>query len=189
MALLTMFGASGFSVLYPDLYEGGLRSPQDAAELLFGLEDQGWLRVLTWAERKDQFRPATKRSRKDFLTAHENVKPRWDPDVDYGETNLHFDLTVEGKAEYLRREGETKDEDAWKGQLEDREVVVWATSEANTRRVARRLVRQSYVAPEGQRMAFRRHAVEPATFELKTEEQFNGVRVTYGLRLAKAGAN
>jgi hypothetical protein len=180
MALLTdERGLAGFSVLYPDLYEGGLKSPRDAAELLFSLEEQGWLRVLNWGGQKETYRPASKRARKDFLSAHQNV--------DYGEANLHFEITDEGKAERLRRRGPTKDEDAWKGQLGDREVIVWATSEANARRVARQLVRLSFVAPEDHRVAFRRHQVEPDTFELNTGEQFNGVRVTYRLRFVKAG--
>jgi hypothetical protein len=189
MALLTMGGGpSGFSVLYPDLHEGGLRRPQDAVEFLFGLEESGWLRILTWSERDDRYRAASKRFRQDFLRAHENVKPKWDPDVDYGEGNLHFELTDEGKAEYLRREGPTHEDDAWKAEGGDGELFVWATSEANARRFARRLVRH-YVAPEGHRVAFRRHKVEPAEFVLNTGERFDGVRVTYRLRFAQAGAS
>ncbi len=108
--------------------------------------------------------------------------------MDYGEANLHFELTDDGKAEYLRRRGPTKADDAWKAEGGDGELVVWATSEANARRFARRLVRQ-YVVPDGQRVAFRRHEVEPTEFELSTGERFDGVRVTYQLRFAKAGAN
>jgi hypothetical protein len=192
---------TGFSIIYLELRSHGMKGPPDALAFLFGLEERGWIKVRRYEEdgpRRHKWKVASKRYRQDFLKEHDQYfrklqarKPRWsqDPDLDYGEFNLHFVITGEGKAEYLQREGPTEDKHAWEAQLEADELTVWAPTEEIARSIARQSARRDYFAPAGSRVAFRRSSCEPAAFELKTGERFDGVRVTYRLQVvAAAGA-
>jgi hypothetical protein len=140
---------------------------------LESMEARGWLRVLAF---DGEYRAADAKSRKAALAAYEaELLPdpeRADPsiDMDFG---LYFEITDDGKAEYVRREGPTEDEAAWKAERANGSLSVWAKTEEIAERVALQTLR-------GQRQIQQRTAMR-CTFELATGELVNGVRVIFRL--------
>src|SRR5439155_25688311 len=82
--------------------------------------------------------------RQRVLEQHAAIKPKWDPDVDYGDLNLHFELTDAGKAEWLRRRGPTPDEYAWMAEFGKGSISFRAKTEDIALRIAEEALRRDY---------------------------------------------
>lgn len=147
--------------------------------LLEDMERRGLIQVMTWGADRSLI-PADADSRRTNILAYEAALfPNLDVvdgSIDYllpDAPGLHFVITDEGKAEYLRREGPTADEDAWKAEGPNGSLSVWAKTEEIAERVAIELLM-------GKREVEQRTAMR-CTFELGTGEQVNGVRVIFRL--------
>jgi hypothetical protein len=166
-ALINESGRMGFSLMYAHLHEEGVANPAGGLELLEDIERRDWLRILRYTGDPDRYLRAAKHHRSAFLAAYPTLRPSWNPDVDFGEPNLHFEITEDGKAEWRRRHPLERDH-AWKaeGDPDGKFRRVWAIDEK---------LADSVAGPP----PYASREVEPATFELKTGDVVEGVKITY----------
>jgi hypothetical protein len=156
-----------FSLTYSLLHEVGIANLAEGLSVVEAVERRSWVRVLHYRDDPVRYRRATKEQRKAFLAAYPELIPTWDPDVDYGEPNLHVEITDQGKAEWRRRHPLER-RNAWRceGHPSLGAMTVWAIDENLADWIA------------GPPTYASRH-VEPATFELNTGDVIVGVKGTY----------
>jgi len=157
----------GFSLMYAHLNEEGVASPAQGLELLEEMEQRGWIRIRRWVENPDRYLRTDRHHRNAFLASYPALKPTCDPDVDFGQPNLHLEITEDGKAEWRRRHPLERDH-AWKAETDPQGAfeIVWAIDEE---------LADSIAGPS----PYASREVEPARFQLKTGHVVDGVKVTY----------
>jgi hypothetical protein len=170
----------GFSVLWGYLHEDGIESTADVLALVGVAQTRGWVRTLCWQDLDEGYREASEADRNSFLDAYSNLAPGWDPDVDYGNPNLHVEITEEGKSEWRRRHPLERDE-SWKAEHDPKvTTTIWALDEQLADVTLREMLRRGARSLGAARQwSLVNRVVEPATFELRRGEVIDGVKVTY----------